>query len=249
MEVTMKDVSDLRQQEADLEQRLAEVRRRLSATAETKHPRRVGDRRPFRELVLDALHEAAAPLNSLLIASVFRPLFDRDVASTRFGTLSADEQRSFDSNRPRPVYLCHCLTQDRGQSMKRFWARSDWPLSERIIGPMSGRVLFLRGAEWAIRLASTAAQDAADADRLRFVAADQARDAGLPVRRGEFPFDEWIANIRSQLDRFVGEDRELRERASEELAQRLDDRALLFGAPAELMSIPGTSKQWNSKSS
>jgi hypothetical protein len=248
MEVPMSDIDALQQEARELERRLAEIRSELSATRQPRGSTTSTERRPLRELVLDALNDAQTPLNSLLIASVFRPLYRRDVAATRFGTLSVDEQRSFDSKRPRPVYLCHCLTHDRGQAMKRFWARSDWPLEDRIIGPMTGRVLFLKGAEWVIRLAS-AAGVGADADKLRFVAADQARDAGYPVRRGDFPYGDWAAHIQSQIERYSGDDRAVRAKASSELASQLGERALLFGAAAELTSIPGTSKRWNARPS
>jgi len=243
----MKDVEELRQQELELERRLAEVRHELS-TRHTPDPvKRSAERRPLRELVLDALNDAGVPLNSLLIASVFRPLFGREVPATRFGTLSVDEQRSFDSSRPRPVYLCHCLTHDRGQAMKRFWARSDWPLEDRVIGPMSGRVLFLRGAIWVIRLASSAGEGADE--RLLYVAADQARDAGCAVKRGDFPYGEWITHIQAQIERYSDDDRAVRHEAAAELVARLGERELLFGAPGELTSIPGTSTRWNAKSS
>jgi len=244
----MMEIHELRQEEKELERRLAEVRSQLSAKHQAASGARFIERRPLRELILDTLGEARTPLNSLLIASVFKPLYERDVPATRFGTLSADEQRSFDSSRPRPVYLCHCLTHDRGQAMKRFWARSDWPLEDRIIGPMTGRVLFLKGAEWVIQLAS-AAGEGADADRLRFVAADQARDAGCQVQRGNFPFRDWITHIQAQITRYSESDRAVRVQAGSELATRLGERALLFGAPGELTSIPGTSKRWTAKSS
>src|SRR5258708_724850 len=123
MEKRKANTHELRQEELELERRLAEIRRQLSDVPPPPVARSA-ERRPLRDLVLDALNDAHAPLNSLLIASVFRPLYKREVPATRFGTLSADEQRSFDSSRPRPVYLCHCLTHDRGQAMKRFWARS-----------------------------------------------------------------------------------------------------------------------------
>lgn len=246
----MHKLDELRQQELDLERRLSEVRSRIDAMGPGSAPAasRPAERRPLRELMLDALNDAGAPLNSLLIASVFRPLYKRDVPATRFGTLSSDEQRSFDSSRPRPVYLCHCLTHDRGQAMKRFWARSDWPLTDRVIGPMSGRVLFLKGTAWVMRIASAAGQDP-DGERLRFVAADQARDAGCQVRRGEFPFRDWIAHIETQVARYSADDRAVRAAAASELERHLDERTLLFGVPGGLTSIPGTSKRWSAKSS
>jgi hypothetical protein len=81
------------------------------------------------------------------------------------------------------------------------------------------------------------------------VAADQARDAGCEVKRGEFPFGDWVTHIKDQIERYSADDRAVRIQASAELAARLDQRALLFGAPGELTSIPGTSKRWNAKSS
>ena len=242
----MKEIHELEQEERELERRLAEVRGLLSARHQPPSGARPTERRPLRELILDTLIEARAPLNSLLIASVFRPLYQREIPASRFGTLSVDEQRSFDSSRPRPVYLCHGLTHDRGQAMKRFWARSDWPLEDRIIGPMTGRVLFLKGAEWVIRLTSTVG-DGDDADRLRFVAADQARDAGCQVRRGDFPYRDWITHIQAQIARYSDSDRAVRLAACGELISRLSERALLFGVPGELTSIPGTSKRWTAK--
>src|SRR5262249_38097042 len=130
--------------------------------------------------------------------NVLRPLRGRTIPATRFGTLSNDEAKSFESSRAKPVYLCHCLTNDLGQAVKRFWARSDWPVSDRIIGPMSGRLLFLQGAAWTIRLARAADRkelNAANPETLNYLAADQARDAGLHVQRGLFPYDDWLKSI------------------------------------------------------
>src|SRR5581483_5439819 len=133
-----------------------------------------------------------------------------------------DEIKSYDSSRNRPVYLCHCITHDRGEAVKRFWARSDWPLADRIIGPMSGRVLFLRGAAWTIGLAKAINDGkltAASRDVLNDVAADQARDFGILVKRGEFPFDEWLRAINAAVDHYEPEDRAIREAAALALSE------------------------------
>jgi hypothetical protein len=193
------------------------------------------------------LGDAKVPLNSLLIANVLRPLQDRTIPSTRFGTLANDEAKSFDSSRPKPVYLCHCLTHDQGQAVKRFWARSDWPLKDRIIGPMSGRLLFLAGAAWTIRLARAADRKqlvAANPDTLNYVAADQARDAGLSVQRGIFPYDDWLQAINTSSDRHRGEDEKTRRDAAEVLGARLSERDLLFGSRSPLVSLPGSKPGW-----
>jgi hypothetical protein len=249
MEPSPDDLDRLKSEEADLERRLLEVRRRRADLERRSRGRPEDGRRSLREITLDMLQESGCPLNSLLLASVIRPVHGRNIPSTRFGTLSDDEVRSYDSSRPRPVYLCHCLTHDQGQAVKRFWARSDWPLTERIMGPMTGRILFLKGAVWTINLARLVEDGllvAADSDTLKYVAADQARDAGLSVKRGEFPYEGWLATIKGALDRHLAEDRVVREVASKALVARLSDRELLFGSRAGFVSLPGSSQSWRS---
>ena len=243
------DIDRIRNEEAELERQLDELRTKRIALEQKVKPRSRDNARPLRDLVLDLVRDAAAPLNSLLLASVIRPLQGRVVPATRFGTLSNDEAKSFDSSRARPVYLCHCLTYDQGQAVKRFWARSDWPLAERIMGPMTGRILFLQGAAWAInlaRLVDAGELVAHNPEVLKYVAADQARDAGLSVKRGEFPYEAWLATIADAVDRRIGEDRTLRETAAGVLAATLDDRERLFGSRKGLVSLPGSTLSWRS---
>lgn len=243
------DIDRLKSEEAELERRLNEVRQRRSELEKRSRPRTGKGGRPLRDTMLDMLQEARCPLNSLLLASVIRPLFGRNIPSTRFGTLSNDEASSFDSSRARPVYLCHCLTHDQGQAVKRFWARSDWPLAQRIMGPMTGRILFLKGAAWTIKLASLVDEGRLTADNpdtLKYVAADQARDAGLSVKRGDFPYEAWLTSIAAAIDRHEAEDRTLREAAATELAHRLPERDQLFGSRAGFVSLPGSRETWRS---
>lgn len=245
----MTKLEKLKDEEERLARKLAAVRARRARLQRAGNGAAVAKNgRPLREILLDTLAEADTPLNSLLIASVLQPLTGRAIPSTRFGTLATDEQASFDSRSARPVYLCHCLTHDVGLAMKRYWARSDWPLEKRIIGPMSGRILFLRGAAWAIGLAKSAAETAADPDRLRYVAADQARDAGLTVQRGEFPFDAWLASINDLIENHRATDEAARREASNVLGARLNEREQLFGARPPLVSLPGSAAGWRSAS-
>jgi hypothetical protein len=243
------DIDRLRSEEAELQRKLDELRATRIALEQKVKPQSRDKARPLRDLVLDLVQDAGAPLNSLLLASVIRPLQGRTIPATRFGTLSNDEAKSFDSSRARPVYLCHCLTHDQGQAVKRFWARSDWPLPERVMGPMTGRILFLQGAAWTINLARLVEAGELVADNpevLKYVAADQARDAGLSVKRGEFPYEAWLATIADAIDRHIGEDRALRETAAVVLASRLDDRERLFGTRKGLVSLPGSTPSWRS---
>ena len=248
------ELNALDQEEAELQRRLDQVRQRRAHLEESASPRSSASSKAgpaLRDQLLDMLDDAKTPLNSLLLASVMRPLIGRQVVSTRFGTLSNDEVKSYESSRARPVYLCHCLTYDHAQPVKRFWARSDWPFAERIMGPMTGRVLFLRGAAWAIASAQRAEEDsssAADVEKLKYVAADQARDAGLTVKRGEFPYVEWLRDLDALLQRYLPEDQALREDVAPGLSERLTEQEQLFGSNKGLVSLPGSRTTWRSAS-
>jgi hypothetical protein len=249
MKQSADDIERLKVEEADLERRLNDVRDRRAELEKRSRPRGGKGGRPLRDITLDMLQEAQCPLNSLLLASVIRPLHGRFIPSTRFGTLSNDEANSFDSSRARPVYLCHCLTHDQGQAVKRFWARSDWPLAKRVVGPMTGRVLFLKGAAWTINLARLVDESqlvAANPETLKYVAADQARDAGLSVKRGEFPFETWLTTIAKAIDQHDAEDCAVREAAAAELGRRMPERDQLFGSRAGFVSLPGSTESWRS---
>ena len=115
------------------------------------------------------------------------------------------------------------------------------------MGPMSGRLLFLEGAAWTIRLARAVdrkEQFAASPDTLNYVAADQARDAGLHVQRGVFPYDDWLDAIAGLVERHRAEDEETRIEAAAILTARLSERDLLFGVRTPLVSLPGSKPGW-----
>lgn len=240
----MSNAKDLRAQEAVLERQLAEIRKQR-IVAEKKEGQTASPRRAVREIVLDLLMDSGFALNSLLIASIMPPLYGKKISSSRFGTLSTDEAKSFDSARVRPVYLCHLLKFDDAQPIKRYWARSDWPLADRVYGPHSSRLLFLKAAKWTIELAKTRT-DAADAERLRFVAADQARNAGLKVARGEFPFAEWSDFLSDEIERLDLVDAGERQGAAEAIKSELNPRELLYGHQGGLISLPGTQANYRS---
>lgn len=235
------ELKDLRAKETALERQLASLRVKRIALERILHPSKESARPP-RDVVLDTLADANFPLNSSLLASVMRPLYGRDIPADCFGTLSNEEMQSYDSTGARPVYLCHCLTYDNGDAVKHFWARSDWPLADRIIGPMSGRILFLRAAAWTITLAQSVEEGAIFADNpelLKYVAANQAREVGISIKGSEFPYHDWLAFIASALDRHTEGDRLWREEGAESLARGLTERELLFGSSKGLASLPG----------
>jgi hypothetical protein len=204
-------------------------------------PRRT---RSLREVVLDQLHATGSMVYSQTIAQVFRAKFDRDLPSTRFGTLSSDEQKGFDSGRAKAVFLCHGLTYDRGEAIKRLWARSDWPLENRIVAPTTGRVLFLRIAAWLNALAGTPPLAWARRELLEYLAADCARDLGFNIRKGDRHFANWHAAAEEELAKVEPEDLQRRLEAAGVLLSRLKPRELHFGASQGLVVLPGSRGDW-----
>jgi hypothetical protein len=200
--------------------------------------------RSLREVVLDQVHAIGSMVYSQTIAQVFRAQFDRDLPSTRFGTLSSDEQKAFDSGRAKAVSLCHGLTYDRGEAIKRLWARSDWPLEKRVVAPTTGRVLFLRIAVWLNALAEAPPAAWARRDLLEYLAADCARDLGFNVRKGDRDFADWRAAAKEELTKVEPEDLQQRQKAAAALPRRLKPRELHFGASEGLVVLPGSRGDW-----
>jgi hypothetical protein len=242
---------ELERERQTLLERLARVERELEIVVPSpKHaeePKPAPSRarpRSLRESVLDQLHATGSMMYSQTIAQVFRAQSDREVASTRFGTLSYDEQKMFDTGRAKVVFLCHGLTYDRGEAIKRLWARSDWPLKDRIVGPNTGRVIFLKLAIWLNHAAGARPATWARRDLLEYLAADCARDLGLRVRKGDRHFSEWRAAAEEELARIEPDDADQRRRAAAILSDRLKPRELHFGAAEALVALPGSRGAW-----
>ena len=197
--------------------------------------------RPLRAMVLDALDDLGWLAYSRELAMYLQARYGRDVAPTRFSSLTKDEVRAFESKRPRSVYLCHGLVHERGEAIKRLWGRSDWPLAQRVVAPTTGRVQHLKLTARLCELALTVGDTAADPDMLRFIAADHARDVpGVKVRKGEFPLEDWRTVALDVLAELEPRDEQLRESAAERLAS-LPEVQQLFGVEeGPLFPLPGS---------
>lgn len=188
-------------------------------------------KRPLRALVLDLLDDLGTSAYSREISQILEATTARKVPPTRFGALSADEERAFLSSRPRPVYLAHCLTYERAEPIKRLWARSDWPLSERLVGPTTGRVRHLRTTVRLCEMAAAAQARGQDATMLSILAADHASDVpGVRVKRGTFELDQWRAGALAALTELEPRDRQARAEAAAALSW-MPEHHLLFGPP------------------
>ena len=256
--MAMSRQSNLKREREQLLQRLAEINEELRSSpeggGEATQVRAEGVRRapPLRNICLDMLADCGFMIYSQTIAQVCRAQLGREIPSTRFGTLSSDERQAYENRRPRPVHLGHGLTHERGEGMKRLWARSDWALEDRIVGPTTGRVLFLRFTEW-INLraeeADAGRSPAARPELLMYLAADCARDLGFRVRKGDRDFVKWREAAREELLGKEEADRAQRREAAARLAANLDPLEQLFGAREPLTSLPGTVDDWRSSGS
>lgn len=242
--VTRKDTADRRQArravlEAEVQELMARAQAKLreiegldvDARRNTTEASGGVQRRPLRALILDALEEIGSPTYTRELILFLRARYGREVPPTRFGSLSSDERNAFERGGPRPVWLCHGITWDRGEAIKRLWARSDWPLERRLVAPTTGRVQHLLLTRRLSEMAQQEADTAADPDMMRILAADHARDLpGIIFRRGEFPLEEW----RSVADRILAEVLPRDEESRREAARRLTALTpahQLFGVP------------------
>jgi len=213
---------------ADLDTRIAEEKTNRTRPLGVEHNQTAS--RPVRLLLLDSLDDFQSIAFTRELAIYCRARYDRDIPSTRFGTVADDEVKSyFKGKRPRTVWLCFALTADRAEPIKRVFGRSDWPLVERIVAPTTGRVQHLKITARLCELAER--ENASDPDVMRNFAADHARDLpGVQMRRGEFELAKWreVANL--ELSRIQQRDLELRSEAAEKWLQRLPEAQQLFGA-------------------
>jgi hypothetical protein len=243
-----REYDDILREEAALERALEDLRQRKALLAENSDPQAIRThvapkaRRGVREVVLDSLHVLKCLSYSQHIAGFARAVYGREIAATRFGTLSRDEEHAFEraiqSGARRPVWLCHALTYDRGEPIRRLWARSDWALEDRVVGPLTGRVIYLR---LTARLAELAGrlESAADPDLLRYITADAARDLMPGFKRGEFPVSQWRDVALKQLSEVEEEDASIRKQSAKRLTSKLRPEQLLFGRKGDLTVLRG----------
>ncbi|MFC4374309.1 hypothetical protein ACFO5K_09360 [Nocardia halotolerans] len=121
---------------------------------------------PVREHVHRALTLLSVPSSPKLVLATHDAFFSGELLAARLTSLRRDEERSFRSSPfARPYYLCAALTADLLAPARGLMAVSSWPLSRRMVGPLSPRVDLLTSA---IRLAEhLAAQPGAQPAGLR----------------------------------------------------------------------------------
>jgi len=102
---------------------------------------------PAREQVHQVLTLLTVPAAPKLISTVHEVFFAGGLAPSRLTSLRRDEERSYRSAPgARPYYLCPALTSDLLSPARGLLTVSNWPLEQRIVGPLSARVHFLISA-------------------------------------------------------------------------------------------------------
>lgn len=134
--------TDLRRAERSWDEALAAL-----TTPEPEPVRRSGPLLPIRDQVHQALTLLSVPSAPKLIVAVHGAFFGGEMAGAQLTSLRRDEERSFRSSpHARPYYLCGALTADRLVPARGLLAVSTWPMTSRVIGPLSARVDFLTAA-------------------------------------------------------------------------------------------------------
>jgi hypothetical protein len=141
--------ADLRQTEAAWERALGELEDQASAVRPPARPvtAQAGSLLPLREQVHQALTLLSVPAAPKLIIAVHEAFFSGEMIPARLTSLRRDEQRSYESApNARPYYLCAALTHDLLTPARGLLAISTWTMADRIVGPLSPRVHYLKSA-------------------------------------------------------------------------------------------------------
>lgn len=191
---------------------------------------------PIREQVHQALTFLTVPAAPKLIAALHTALFGGTLAGGQLTSLRRDEEKSFKTNPySRPYYLCAALTADRLSPARGLLVVSTWSLPDRIVGPLSPRVHFLKAA---IRVA----EHLRDPDWATLPARRLLWEFAANIPGGARTFDSMTAAAvqhaaATELSIHQDADRRHREDAARRAVDRLDDRQQMFGAPFGLASV------------
>lgn len=231
--------AELREAERAWDDAIAEVERKAAPVeVEPVTPKQAGPLLPIREQVHQALTLLSVPAAPKLIVAVHEAFFAGQMLGTRLTSLRRDEERSFRSAPySRPYYICSALTADLLSAARGLLAISTWPMSRRIIGPLSPRVDFLTAAIAVAEHISRIPDPAPAATRLlwRFAANIPGAAEGFDAMEPASVARAAEAELAVHLDA----DTSLREQAGQRARSQLSDVEQLFGS--RLRAVPGTS--------
>lgn len=217
---------------ADLAAHSADVRERLSINPDVlARPPAYASRQPLRLILLNSLAELGSPTSTSVLRAFISARYDRAIPATQFGTLAVQERRAFDRIGPtgRLVWLCNGVRIDDFRPVKRVWARSDWPLSWRVVTPYSELSDRLVVTEVICDLALREDDLGPARGPLQRLALELASDLpGVDLDYVRPDFDAYAMAAREAQDGLEGENLEALEEAVDRLAET-PVRVQLFG--------------------
>ncbi len=196
---------------------------------------------PVREQVHQALTLLSVPAAPKLIVAVHEAFFGGEIVGARLTSLRRDEERSFNAAPlARPYYICSALTASLLSAARGLLTISTWPMSRRVIGPLSPRVDFLTAAIAVAEHVGRLAEPGPAASRLlwRFAANIPGAAEGFDVMKPSA-----VAHAaEAELAVHIEADRADREAAGRRARHQLSDVEQLFGG--KLRAIPAQSGRY-----
>ena len=195
---------------------------------------------PLREQVHQALTLLGVPAAPRLVVAVHRAFHPGgEMVPARLTSLRRDEERSFRAApHARPYYLCAALTADLLAPARGLLAVSTWPMTSRVIGPLSPRVDFLTSAIRVAEHIGRMPEPAPAARRLLWQFAANIPGAASSI---DTMTPTAVARAaRAELAIHADADRSHRAAAARRAREQLDEAEQLFGTRLRLVSAGGT---------
>ena len=188
---------------------------------------------PLRDQVIRALQLTGRPSSARLVSDVTKSRWTERVDTAKLSYLRRDEGRSWRKSQEvagryaRDVYVVPALTYDRFTPVRGTVALSTWPVSLRLIAPLSPRVDMLHSTVALAEEATAVAGTNYEAPMMRLVARLGATIPGVKPFGAESGLV--IEAAQAELKEIENTDELERSEASERAQAQLDAEALLFG--------------------
>ena len=188
---------------------------------------------PLRDQVIRALRLTGRPSSARLVSDVTKSRWAERVDTSKLSYLRRDEARSWRKSQElagrqlRDVYVVPALTYDRFTPVRGTVALSTWPISLRLIAPLSPRVDMLHSTVALAEETSAVAGTNYEAPMMRLVARLGATIPGIKPFGAEPK--AVIEAARAELTVIEETDELERSEAAERAHAQLDAEALLFG--------------------
>jgi hypothetical protein len=188
---------------------------------------------PLRDQVIRALRLTKRPSSARLVSDVTKSRWGEPVDTAKLSYLRRDEARSWRKSQQLPgrqardVYIVPALTYDRFTPVRGTIALSTWPISLRLIAPLSPRVDMLHSTIALAEEASAVRDTNYEAPMMRLVARLGATIPGV-TPFGADP-QAVVQAARTELQEIEKTDEMERSEAASRAQSQLEAEALLFG--------------------